>query len=144
MQTKIVGVDCDEGTPVPIPNTVVKLIYADNTWLVTAREDRTMPTQSDLKKTQIASIFLNSSVGRASDCYSEGPGFESPMVYHFFSGHRLNGVWKWPVGQAAKTTASHAVNGSSILPRVTNFFLDIIPQRCYNNKGFSKEEHSRC
>ena len=46
MQTKIVGVDCDEGTPVPIPNTVVKLIYADNTWLVTAREDRTMPTQS--------------------------------------------------------------------------------------------------
>ena len=46
MQTKIVGVDCDEGTPVPIPNTVVKLIYADNTWLVTAREDRSMPTQS--------------------------------------------------------------------------------------------------
>ena len=46
MQTKIVGVDCDEGTPVPIPNTVVKLIYAENTWLVTAREDREMPTQS--------------------------------------------------------------------------------------------------
>ena len=44
MQTKIVGVDCDEGTPVPIPNTVVKLIYAENTWLVTAREDRSMPT----------------------------------------------------------------------------------------------------
>ena len=50
----IVGVYCDEGTPVPIPNTVVKLIYADNTWLVTAREDRTMPTQSDLRN-QIAS-----------------------------------------------------------------------------------------
>ena len=49
-----VGVYCDEGTPVPIPNTVVKLIYADNTWLVTAREDRTMPTQSDLRN-QIAS-----------------------------------------------------------------------------------------
>ena len=65
---QIVGVNCDEGTPVPIPNTVVKLIYAENTWLATAWEDRTMPTQSDLKKTQIASIFLNSSVGRASDC----------------------------------------------------------------------------
>ncbi|SBV93701.1 hypothetical protein KL86CLO1_10415 [uncultured Eubacteriales bacterium] len=25
----------------------------------------------------------------------------------------------WPVGQAAKTAASHAANGSSILPRVT-------------------------
>ena len=35
-----VGVDCDEGPPVPIPNTEVKLICADNTWRVTAREDR--------------------------------------------------------------------------------------------------------
>ena len=68
MCNEIVGVNGDEGTPVPIPNTVVKLIYADNTWLVTAREDRSMPTQSDLKKTQIASIFLNNAVGRASDC----------------------------------------------------------------------------
>ena len=42
---KIVGVDCDEGTPVPIPNTVVKLINVENTWLATAWEDRTMPTQ---------------------------------------------------------------------------------------------------
>ena len=35
-----VGVDCGEGPPVPIPNTEVKLICADNTWRVTAREDR--------------------------------------------------------------------------------------------------------
>ena len=35
-----VGADCDEGPPVPIPNTAVKLIRAHNTWLVTAREDR--------------------------------------------------------------------------------------------------------
>ena len=27
----IVGVDCDEGPPVPIPNTVVKLNSAENT-----------------------------------------------------------------------------------------------------------------
>ena len=33
-----VGVDCDEGPPVPIPNTEVKLICADNTWRATARE----------------------------------------------------------------------------------------------------------
>ena len=31
-------VNGDEGTPVPIPNTVVKLIYGDNTWLASARE----------------------------------------------------------------------------------------------------------
>ena len=32
-----------EATPVPIPNTVVKLSCVDNTWLVTAREDRSLP-----------------------------------------------------------------------------------------------------
>ena len=37
---KKVGVDCDEGPPVPIPNTEVKLVCADNTWRVTAWEDR--------------------------------------------------------------------------------------------------------
>ena len=36
----IVGVDGGEGTPVPIPNTAVKLTCADNTWLVAAWEDR--------------------------------------------------------------------------------------------------------
>ena len=35
-----VGVDYDEGPPVPIPNTEVKLIGAENTWLETAWEDR--------------------------------------------------------------------------------------------------------
>ena len=40
----IVRVNGDEGTPVPIPNTVVKLIYGDNTWLATAREDISMRT----------------------------------------------------------------------------------------------------
>ncbi len=39
-----VGANDDEGPPVPIPNTVVKLTRADNTWRVTSREDRTMPT----------------------------------------------------------------------------------------------------
>ena len=32
---EIVGVDCDEGPPVPIPNTEVKLVPADNTRLAT-------------------------------------------------------------------------------------------------------------
>ena len=41
-----VGVFSDEGPPVPIPNTAVKLISADNTWLEAAREDKAMPTQT--------------------------------------------------------------------------------------------------
>ena len=40
-----VGVHSDEGPPVPIPNTEVKLVSADNTWWATAREDRETPTQ---------------------------------------------------------------------------------------------------
>lgn len=56
---KVVGVFCDEGTPVPIPNTVVKLIYADNTWLATAREDRSMPTQTKDRSSLDLSFFLS-------------------------------------------------------------------------------------
>ena len=41
---------CDEGTPVPIPNTVVKLVYGDNTWLATAREDNSTPTSKQQRK----------------------------------------------------------------------------------------------
>ena len=36
----IVCVDCHEGPPVPIPNTEVKLTYADDSCLVTGRENR--------------------------------------------------------------------------------------------------------
>ena len=36
----IVGIDCREGPPVPIPNTEVKLTCAEDTWLATARENR--------------------------------------------------------------------------------------------------------
>ena len=53
-----VGTNNDEGPPVPIPNTEVKLISAYNTWLATAWEDWSVPTQ----------MFLNSSVGRARGC----------------------------------------------------------------------------
>ena len=59
----IVGVDYDEDPPVPISNTEVKLISADDTWLVTARENRYSPTlmsslmRSHLKKLRKTSVF---------------------------------------------------------------------------------------
>ena len=46
----IVGVYDGEDPPVPIPNTVVKLAGAENTWLETARENRAMPTLLFLNK----------------------------------------------------------------------------------------------
>ena len=42
--TAPVGVYSDEGPPVPIPNTAVKLISADNTWGAAPWEDRATPT----------------------------------------------------------------------------------------------------
>ena len=63
MKRGIVGVYDGEDPPVPIPNTVVKLAGAENTWLATTREDKSMPTLL---------FFFNrictfSSVGRATD-----------------------------------------------------------------------------
>ena len=43
---RIVGVYDDEDPPVPISNTVVKLVGAEDTWLETTRENKTMPTFS--------------------------------------------------------------------------------------------------
>ena len=42
---QITGANGDEVTPVPIPNTEVKLISVENTWLETAWEDRAAPVQ---------------------------------------------------------------------------------------------------
>ena len=53
MCNEIVGVNGDEGTPVPIPNTVVKFVYGDNTWLVTAREDNSSRTPNTDSKESV-------------------------------------------------------------------------------------------
>lgn len=50
------GDDSNEDPPVPIPNTVVKLISVENTWRVTARENRAVPTL--FKATCFKSLFL--------------------------------------------------------------------------------------
>ena len=40
MAHRKVGVDCDEGPPVPIPNTEVKLVCAEDTWREAAWENK--------------------------------------------------------------------------------------------------------
>ena len=61
------GVYGDEVPPVPIPNTEVKLIHVDNTWLATVREDSSMPSffadlahlvERHLAKVEVASSSL--------------------------------------------------------------------------------------
>ena len=63
---RIVGVDDAEGPPVPIPNTEVKLSGAENTWLVTAREDRRC--QHKPSPPQGVFFLYLPSPGRASEC----------------------------------------------------------------------------
>ena len=55
---KLTGADGDEATPVPIPNTEVKLISVENTWLETAWEDRAMPAQEWLLSVILTGAFL--------------------------------------------------------------------------------------
>ena len=52
----------DEGTPVPIPNTVVKLVNGDNTWLATAREDNAARTLK--KRLCKTGLFAHSSIAQ--------------------------------------------------------------------------------
>ena len=66
MCNEIVGVNGDEGTPVPIPNTVVKLVYGDNTWLATAREDNSTPTSKAATKVAAFSFFCSDFAGYMS------------------------------------------------------------------------------
>ena len=51
-----------EATPVPIPNTVVKLSCAENTWLETARKPRSLPDPSSLPSREGLLFLLSSAV----------------------------------------------------------------------------------
>ncbi len=53
MYTSIFGGYYTEVTPVPIPNTEVKLCSADDTWWEAARESRSPPEQRNLPQGEI-------------------------------------------------------------------------------------------
>ena len=54
-----VGVIHAEGPPVPIPNTEVKLCRAEDTQLETARENRYMPTRTEVRLCKSNLCLLN-------------------------------------------------------------------------------------
>ena len=52
------------GPPVPIPNTEVKRCSGNNTWLATAREDRsTLTQQNNLRETFSRGVGYTNAVG---------------------------------------------------------------------------------
>ena len=67
-----VGVYSIEVPPVPIPNTVVKLNCAENTWRAAAREDRSSPTQRSTR--QCALFFYSGARGQGPGARGQGPG----------------------------------------------------------------------
>ena len=52
---KITGGDSEEGPPVPIPNTAVKLLSAEDTCWATDRENRTLPVLTESEA--LASLY---------------------------------------------------------------------------------------
>ena len=49
-ENKISGGNGEREPPVPIPNTEVKPLSAESTWLETARENRTLPDSKRLRR----------------------------------------------------------------------------------------------
>ena len=60
----LVGVNGCEVPPVPIPNTEVKLIRVEDTWLATTRENRSMPA-SKIKHYFFSALSLYSSIAQS-------------------------------------------------------------------------------
>ena len=54
----ISGGNGEREPPVPIPNTEVKPLSAEGTWLETARENRTLPDSKRLRRNTYAILFL--------------------------------------------------------------------------------------
>ena len=58
-QFSLIGAYGSEVTPVPIPNTEVKLVYVDDTWLATAWESKKVPVlKSHCRKCSDFFIFI--------------------------------------------------------------------------------------
>src|SRR3954447_19597384 len=70
------GDDSEKVTPVPIPNTEVKLLSADGSWGFSPCESRTSPSIK----------WRISSAGRASALQAEGRRFDPVILHHIFAG----------------------------------------------------------
>ena len=65
---EIVGVYNIEVPPVPIPNTVVKLNCAEDTWREAARENRSSPEQKKKQTSNSLSVFLFNEINPFGIC----------------------------------------------------------------------------
>ena len=69
---KISGDNSERDPPVPIPNTEVKPLSADGTWLATARESRTSPGSREGKLEERELLQLPYRTDRGSEREEKG------------------------------------------------------------------------
>ena len=63
----ISGGNGEREPPVPIPNTEVKPLSAESTWLETARENRTLPDSKRLRRVISTQSFFSTQISKALD-----------------------------------------------------------------------------
>ncbi len=129
------GNDGREVTPVPIPNTEVKLSSADGSWdLVPVRVGRCQAILfrsssavelSAVNRSVVGSIPTCGAIGELSEL-AEGARLEIVYTSQAYQGfeslalrHRIYNIW--PVGQVVKTPPFHGGNTGSKPGRVTTF-----------------------
>ena len=63
-ENRISGGNGEREPPVPIPNTEVKPLSAESTWLETARENRTLPDSKRLRRVISTQSFFCTPISR--------------------------------------------------------------------------------
>ena len=66
---KVSGDDSWRAPPVPIPNTEVKPLSAESTWLETARENRTLPDSKRLRRVISTQSFFCTQISQSFGWY---------------------------------------------------------------------------
>ena len=102
------GDDGEKDTPVPIPNTEVKLLSAENTWRATSREHRTLPAFSLQKSRFLICPFVTFKYSSIAQLV------EHSAVNRRVVGSSPTGGATWSRGQEVKTPPFHGGNRGSI------------------------------
>ena len=68
-ENRISGGNGEREPPVPIPNTEVKPLSAESTWLETARENRTLPDSKRLRRVISTQSFFSTPISQSFGWY---------------------------------------------------------------------------
>ena len=106
--TNICGFYYSEDPPVPIPNTVVKLVCAEDTWRAASRKNRSMPTQHSItlccfSYSSLAQLAEHAAVNRRV-VGSSPTGGANIRVFNYLSTRIL--LRNGPLAQLGRATGS--------------------------------------